>query len=183
MSRLAILSVWIGVLAISATVLAQAGPGGGGGGGGPVRIMGGPPNPAQFRQQQLDTIREKLALSDDEWNTLSPKIEKVMDAQRNAGTGAGMSFTRNFGGPKGNGQVVSSTGGGNMDTPAGKIMQELRKALEDPDAPADGVAKKLAAMREARDKARAELDAARKELKDSITPRQEAILVTLGVLE
>ena len=41
----------------------------------------------------------------------------------------------------------------------------------------------IAAMRAARDNARAELVTARKELHDACSQRQEAVLITLGVLE
>ena len=42
---------------------------------------------------------------------------------------------------------------------------------------------KLKTLREARDKARAELQTAQKELKEVLTQRQEATLVSLGMLE
>jgi hypothetical protein len=133
-------------------------------------------DPAQFRQQRLDRIKEQLGASDDEWKVLSPKIEKVMDVQRNTFGG--------FGGGRGRG---GGGGGGNADnqpqTPVAKASADLRTTLENKDAPADDIKTKLAALREAREKARAELQAAQKELKEVLTQRQEAVLVTNGMLE
>ena len=65
----------------------------------------------------------------------------------------------------------------------GKASADLRTALENKDTPADQINAKLTALREARDKARAEVAAAQKELKEVLTPRQEAVLVTMGMLE
>ena len=134
-------------------------------------------DPAQFRQQRLDRIKEQLGASDDEWKVLSPKIEKVMDVQRNSFAG--------FGGFRGRGG--GGGGGGGADnqpqTPVAKASADLRTTLENKDAPADDIKTKLAALREAREKARAELQAAQKELKEVLTQRQEAVLVTNGMLE
>ena len=68
-------------------------------------------------------------------------------------------------------------------TPVAKASADLSTALENKDTPAEDIAKKLAALREARDKARADLVAVQKELKDVLTQRQEAVLVTMGMLE
>ena len=125
----------------------------------------------------LDAIKDQLQASDKEWEALSPKIEKVMDARRNTATGAGMSWSSS------NGAAPVFRAGNTPDTPPGKAMQQVKTAIEDKDISNDEILKKLAAMREAREKARAELAAAQKELKEACTPRQEAILVTLGQLD
>jgi peptidoglycan hydrolase CwlO-like protein len=127
-------------------------------------------DPAQFKQQRLDRIKEQLGSTDDEWKVLQPKIEKVMDAQM-AGFGGG--FGRR--------------GGNNADntpqTPTAKAQAELRELLQNKDASADDIKAKLTALREARAKTKADLDAARKDLKEVLTQRQEAVLVTNGMLE
>jgi hypothetical protein len=130
-------------------------------------------DPAQFKQQRLDRIKEQLGATDDEWKVLQPKIEKVMDAQM-AGFGGG--FGRGRGG---------NNGGDNAPppTPTAKAAQELRELLQNKDASADDIKAKLAALREARAKTRADLEAARKDLKEVLTQRQEAVLVTNGMLE
>jgi Spy/CpxP family protein refolding chaperone len=62
-------------------------------------------------------------------------------------------------------------------------MSDLRAALEDKDVTADELVKKMTAVREAREKAKEELKKAQEELKATLTPRQEAVLMTLGQLE
>lgn len=129
-------------------------------------------DPAQFKQQRLDRIKEQLGATDDEWKVLQPKIEKVMDAQM-AGFGGGF------------GRRGGNNGGDNAPppTPIQKASQDLRTLLENKDASPDDIKAKLAALREARAKSKADLEAARKDLKEVLTQRQEAVLVTNGMLE
>src|SRR3982751_3067383 len=95
----------------SASVSAQPAPGqmrvvqGGGfvGGGG----VGG----TRFRPAQLEFIKNELGVSDDEWKSLQPKIEKVMDARLATTTGAGMGVSSQNGGAP-----VGKATGGNPNT-------------------------------------------------------------------
>jgi Spy/CpxP family protein refolding chaperone len=155
------------------------GRGAGGGGGGGVRVVGGVgARGAQNRQQTLDAIKEQLAATDEEWNALSAKIENLLDAKRGMQSGAGMSWSSINGRP-----AVFRVSEGNADTPVGKAMQAVRAALEDKEAAAEEITRRLSALKEAREKARTALDAAQSDLKRALTPRQEAVLQTLGVLE
>ena len=138
-------------------------------------------DPAQFRERMMNNIKERLGASDDEWKVISPKVEKVMTAQRDARAGGG-----GFGGFGGGGGGRRGGGGGGDQQPTtevGKASADLRTALENKDTPADDIAKKLAAYREARDKGRAALQASQKELKEILTQRQEAVMVNMGMLE
>jgi hypothetical protein len=172
-----LLAFLVGALVMPVCALAQAGGGGGGGGGGGNRGNRGNFDPAAMRQRFMDNIKEQLGASEDEWKVMSPKIEKVMTAQRET-RGGGM-----FGGGRG------GRGGGNnppADQPQSKIaqaQQDLRTAVENKSTPPEELTKKLTALREARDKADAELAAAQKELKEVCTVRQEAVLVMMGQLK
>lgn len=142
-------------------------------------------DPAQFRERMMNNIKERLGATDDEWKVISPKVEKVMTAQRDARGGGG-----GFGGFGGGGRRGGGGGGGGggaadqqPTTETGKASADLRTALENKDTPADDIAKKLAAYREARDKGRAQLQASQKELKEILTQRQEAVMVSMGMLE
>jgi hypothetical protein len=132
-------------------------------------------DPAQMRERYMNSIKEQLKADDDEWKVLSPKIEKLMNAQRDSRAGGG-GFR---GGRPGGGTPADNQ----PTTPVAKASADLRTVLENKDTPAEDIAKKLAALREARDKARADLAAVQKELKDVLTQRQEAVLVTMGMLE
>jgi hypothetical protein len=145
--------------------------GGGNNGGG-----GGNFDPAAMRQQFMDRIKEQMAAKDDEWKVIEPKLTKVMEASRATGRMGG--FGRGGGGGGNNGQR-----GGGTDTAIGKARQTLQDALDNKDASADDIAKKLTEYRDARDKAKADLVAAQKDLKEILTQRQEAVLVMMGQLE
>lgn len=176
MIRRMVAVLFVAALMIPAMAMAQGQPGGGrtqgqGGQGG----QGGRGNfdPAQMRERFNTMMKEQLGANDDEWKVLQPKIEKVQNAQRDA-RGGGM-----FGGRGGRGP-----GGG--DQPESKVStasRELRDAVGKKETSNEEIAKKLAAYREARDKARADLTAAQKELKELLTPRQEAVLVSMSMLE
>lgn len=135
-------------------------------------------DPAQFRERMMNNIKERLGASDDEWKVLQPKVEKIMTAQRESRGGG-------LGGGGGFGRRGGQGGGGDQQptTAVGIATQDLNKALENKDTPADELAKKLAALRDAREKAKAATAAAQKELKEVLTARQEAVLVTMGMLD
>jgi hypothetical protein len=80
-----------------------------------------------------------------------------------------------FGGPRGFGGP-----GGNAVT---QKLAELRTAWADPNSTSEQLMEKLGAVRSAREKAKAELAAARKDLLELLTPDQEAILVSLNYLD
>lgn len=140
----------------------------------------------EFQERFNTMLKEQLGTTEDEWKVLQPKIEKVMTARRNSGGGGGFGFGgRGGGGGGGRGRDGGGRDGGNDAdaSPVTKASRDLRTALENKDTPSEEIAKRLAALREAREKARAELTSAQKELKEVLTQRQEAVLVTFGMLE
>ena len=155
----------IALVAIPA--MAQPQPGGAPGGG----PGGGRFDPAQFRQRMMDRIKETLGSSDDEFKALEPKIDQVMTAQRDA-RGFGMGRR----GPGGGGDTAPTT-------PVQERTKELQDALDNKDTKPEDLKAKLAALREARVKARDNLVKAQKELSELLTQRQEAGLVMMGILE
>jgi Spy/CpxP family protein refolding chaperone len=152
-------------------------PGGGGGPGG-AQISGGAGGMMQHRKELLEALQEQLGATDEEWKSLSQKIEKVLDARQKTNTGAGMGWTSRNGGKPSFQPSTSSP-----DTPTGKAMREVRDVVPNKDTPKEQVAKKLASLRAAKEKAKADLDAAQADLRKSLTPWQEAVLVTLGIMD
>jgi len=141
-------------------------------------------DPAQFQQRMMDDARDRLGASDDEWKVLQPKIEKLMTARRDAFSGGGP------GGFGRGGRNRGGDGGGNRDSaggpPPSALMQatdELRTTLDNKNATAEDISAKLKAVREAREKAQADVQSAQKDLKEVLTQRQEATLVSMGWLE
>jgi len=134
-------------------------------------------DPAQMRDRMMTDVRDRMGVSDDEWKVIAPKIDHLMTAQSESrSSGGGFGFL--FGG---------SRGGGRTDreprNDVERASNDLQRALDDKGSAPEDIARKLAAYREARDRARANFLAAQKEIKDLLTQRQEAILVVSGMLE
>ena len=148
---------------------------------------GGNFNFEEFRKRMEDRIKTSLKVTDDEWAVIQPLIEKVNEKQRDASAGRG------FGGPGGTGGTRGGTTGGG--TTAGSTTstrperagtqerEALRTALEADGTSIDDIKSKLGAVRAVHQKAQTELAAARDELKKVVTVRQEAVLVSMGILE
>jgi flagellar motility protein MotE (MotC chaperone) len=168
----------------------------------------GPPNPEewrqrmeQFRQRMTDQMKQDLGVNDEEWKVLQPRIEKVQTlAMQSRGGMRGMSGRR--GGRPGEGPGDRPQGDRpkgdrpegdrpKADRPEGdrpqseveKKATELRTVLENKEAKPEEIKTALTALREARAKARQELETAQKELREVVSVRQEAVFVTMGLLD
>lgn len=164
-------------------------------------------NPEAFRAQMEERLKTSLKVTDDEWKVLQPLIEKVTTKQRESmGSrfgGLGSLFGRGRGGPGGGDNAPGGTSGaapasgapapggdrgGNRgdrggDRAGSAESQALRTALETDSTSADDLKAKLTALREAHKKSAAELAAVRADLQKVLTVRQEAVLVSMGILE
>ena len=148
---------------------------GGGRRGGPGGPGGG--NFADFQQRMNDRLKASLKVTDEEWNVLKPLVEKVQTAQRDSGAGRG------FGGGRGPGGGGTDPNAPADTRPGAAESAALRTALESDSTSADDIKAKLTAVREVRKKGAASLAVAREELKKVVTVRQEAVLVSMGLLE
>ncbi len=130
-------------------------------------------------KRMSDALKTALKVTDEEWTVLKPLVEKVQTAQREAGSGRG------FGGRGGPGRGGDNAGGTQpADTrPGAAESAALRTALESDSTSADDLKAKLAAVRAVRKKGAADLAVAREELKKVVTVRQEAVLVSMGILD
>lgn len=150
-------------------------------------------DPAQFRERMNERVKAALKASDDEWSVIQPLLEKVQEKQF---AGRGFGGFGGFGGRGGN-RTGDAGGGGtpaagapaadNNNRPRGgggsPESQALRDAVENESSSPDDIKAKLAALRDSRKKTAAELEAARTDLRKVLTLRQEATLVSMGILE
>ena len=132
-------------------------------------------DPAQFRDRMMSGIKDQTGATEDEWRAMQPKVEKIMGLQRDlrpmmSGFGGFGGFGRSRDG--GEGQQGGQPPQGFQ--PQGRVSEAqrgLRSALDDKNTPADELTRRLAAYREARDRAREELKETQKDLKAGINPR------------
>jgi Spy/CpxP family protein refolding chaperone len=138
---------------------------------GPPGGPGGPPGGfGGTGANRLDDVKKQLGATDEEWKVISTKLQKVISARqvlnsdpRSAGPFVG------FGGPATN--VIA------------QAQSELKTVLDDPKHTRAEMEQHVQAVRKARQKARADLDAAQKDLLPLLTASQEAMLVSLGYLD
>jgi Spy/CpxP family protein refolding chaperone len=142
----------------------------------------------EFRKRMNDRIKTSLKVTDEEWTVLQPLIEKVTEKQRDAAGSRFGGFGGGPGGTRGGNNTGGNTAGGGTDTTrperAGTAESTaLRTALENESSSPEDIKAKLAAVREVRKKGTVELAAAREDLRKVVTVRQEAVLVSMGILE
>jgi hypothetical protein len=135
-------------------------------------------NPLQMRQ-----IQEGLQATDDEWQVIEPRIEKI-ESLRRAIQGSRFGNRPRRGNPTG---VVASPVAPTVSpkgdpTELQTASQQLQEALNNKDTKPQELKARLAALREARTHALAELTQAQDNLREILTSRQEAVLVTYGLL-
>lgn len=135
-----------------------------------------------IQQQMMDYVREQLvATNDDEWTVIQGRLSKVIQGKME-------SAMSNMGGMRGmmgrnrandnSGARRGFAGFGQPDPDA----EALQKAL-DAKAPTDQIKAALAKLRESRKRKEAALAAAQDQLRQVLSFRQEATLVSLGMLD
>jgi hypothetical protein len=133
----------------------------------------------------MDDLKTALGASDDEFAAIEPKIQTVMQDQRDATPRFGFFGGRGGRGGRGGGGGFGGGFGGPTTEPSAvqTALQDLQTTLDDPNASPDAIKAKLETLRQARSKARQELAVAQADLKSVLTQRQEAVMVLRGILE
>jgi len=174
------------VLAISLCLgVALAQQGGRGGAARAAGGFGGMRDAGQMRQMMNERIKEALGATDEEWQVISPRLEKVTTLQRESAAGGGMRALfrgrGDRGGPGGRPQRADAPE--RERSAVEQAMSDLQQVVDDESAAADQIRQKLTALREAREKAKQQLVKAQQELREVLTLRQEAQLVLFGMLD
>jgi hypothetical protein len=132
----------------------------------------------EFRKQMSQQMQKDMGATDEEWKVLEPKIQKLTElGMKTRGGAMGSRFFR------------IGMGGADNEKPTAveTASDDLKKVLADKNATPDQVKKALTTYRDARDKskqdAKQELEKAQKDLREILTQRQEAYLVTRGLLD
>jgi hypothetical protein len=188
----------------------QGGPGGGMMQGGPGGQMGQSGQTGSQTQQgqgagfargqgmtseQMQTainqrLKEQLGCSDEEWKVIGPKVLKVYTLTSSQSRGLQMrsllgrsnNQSNNQGSNQGNAQGTATPNRASNIT-TDKTMEELQTLLQNQNATNAQIKKQLTEVRNSREKTQEELAKAQKELRELLTLKQEAILVSIGLLE
>jgi hypothetical protein len=134
-----------------------------------------------IEQRLMDNCREQLAITNDaEWGVIEERLSKVVHARleilaASLGMGGGM---RLGGGGGGNGP-----GGGFRGFGQASVETEALRSAVDAHAPASQIKAALGKYRQAQKLKQAELTKAQEELRQVISIRQEAVLVSMSLLD
>lgn len=150
----------------------RGGPGGGGGFG----------DPAEFQARMMENIRGQLKVKDDtEWKLIEGRVQKVMDARREVGMGAqGMGRMFRRPGGEGDDQARRRGPGGGFGEPSAEY-QALERAI-DSNASKEELKSAMAKVRAARKDKEAKLAAAQEDLKKVLSVEQEAVALSMGLV-
>jgi hypothetical protein len=124
-----------------------------------------------MRKHMEDEIRQDMDVTDDQWKAIQPKLEKVEELSD--------SLEHPHGPPRG----PDDQNDDEKVTPVEQAVRDLEDTLDKDNATDDQIKAKVEAVHKAREAAAADLKAARKELKEGLTLRQEAVLVARGILD
>lgn len=148
--------------------------------------------PEDFQARMLESLRERLDVTDDEeWKLISERLKKLTELRRSAGGGGGFGGPGGGpgrGGPPGGGGGTDTTGRGNRTAGGGRgpgggspEMTALSNAVRDklPDAE---IKSRLDRVRELRRDNEMKLAKAQEEFRAVLSVRQEAVVVVFGLL-
>lgn len=145
-------------------------------------------DPAQMQQQFMDFARNYMNFTNDqEWAAVQPLVQKVMDARRDTMSGLGNGYRKMFearrdqnGGDQNGGRRFR--GGGPFGGTPSPEYTALENAVDN-NAPAAQI-KDLLAKYQASEKAKQDnLKAAEDNLRQYLTPKQEAAATVIGLLD
>jgi hypothetical protein len=118
---------------------------------------------AQEHRRAIGDFKERLGVSDKDWTVIRPRIEKVYNLMHPL--------------------PQMRVGNERPKSEVERRSSELRELLRDEGAAADKIKAGLMALRAAKEKATRELVAAKRDLRQLMTLRQEAELVLSGLLD
>jgi hypothetical protein len=184
-----VLALVIGGLSFAQPQRGQRGEAGGQRGGGEAgQGQRGQFDRAQMQERMMERMMEQLSVDAEARPVFAPRLQRVMDLNRQTMAGGpggmfggGRGPGGQFGGPQGQRQQP-----GQADqelSPVQKARTQLQTTLENSSASPDQITRDLRALRAAQEKARQELAVAQKSLQEICTARQEAQLVVMGLLQ
>jgi hypothetical protein len=149
--------------------------------------VGAKPKSMGKDDKSLLFVKQVIGASDDEWPVLRPRVERVLALLREANAG------RDLRPPKPKEPKSNDAKRGDpppvpaaappATSPVDERSRDLLQAVANQQVPVGEVRSRIAAIRQARAKARADLAKAQEELRELLTVRQEAVLIVVGVLD
>lgn len=145
----------------------------------------------RMRERMSLAMKERLAASDDEWAVIEPRLTKVAELRMQGGFGGMRGLfggrERGPGGPGGPGAPEGRDR--ESDRPQRELSpieakaRALNEVVENKESTPEQIKAAMTELRAARVKQEQEAKAARESLREVLSLRQEATLVTMGLLD
>ncbi len=136
----------------------------------------------EWRGRMLEETRTHLGLSEEEWTLVKPRYEQVLELNRQlSGPARGMMLGMRGRGGRGDDRGPAQTQPQDQ-TALEKASTQLREVLEQPNSSPEQIQSALTSYRQVRIELEAQRKQAHESLRELLTVRQEAILVSTGVL-
>jgi hypothetical protein len=130
-----------------------------------------------FQQRELESVREQLQCTEDEFGAIEPYVRKVIQARTVIQISMGSAYRTV--GPG----INAALNGAGLPSELQQAIAELQAALDDKNSTPQTIQVKLQSLRDSRQLALANLKAAQETLRAVLTQRQEGSLVDLGLLD
>lgn len=138
-------------------------------------------DPEQMQKIMGERLKDVMELNDEEWKVIGPKVMKVVALSLQP---RGNPMRLLGGGPGMQRQSPARKINPNLQPDAvGESMQQLQKLLENKNTSTSEIKEQVIKVREARESIDQEKIAAQKELRELLTVRQEATLISMGLLD
>lgn len=135
----------------------------------------------QMENMITQLLKQMLGSTDEEWTVIGPKALKVYSLVSSQSTGVDI---RSMMGRTGNqGSQMRGNNRSSSTSTEDVALEELQTLLDSEETTITQLKNKISEIRNSREKSRQDLVKARKELRELLTLRQEATLITLGLLE
>ena len=156
-------------------------------------------DPSQMQKMIEDRLKEQLDISDEEWTVIGPKVIKVvtLSFQSRGNPIGAMRMILPFGnrpgrpGDQGTSDRQNRSQRRNMmpdflgagESEVDTAMEELQTILENKNADPKLIKQAVTKVRRAKEKGQREAATAKKELRELLSVRQEAFLISMGLLD
>jgi len=135
----------------------------------------------QMQDMISQSLKQMLGSTDEEWSVIGPMVLKVYSLVSSQSSGVQI---RSIMGRSGNqGSQMRGVNRPSFSSTEDVALEELKSLLESEETTNTQLKNKVSEIRNAREKSRQDLVKARKELREILTLKQEATLISVGLLE
>lgn len=135
----------------------------------------------QMQNMISQSLKQMLGSTDEEWSVIGPMVLKVYSLVSSQSSGVQI---RSIMGRSGNqGSQMRGANRPSFSSTEDVALEELKTLLESEETTNTQLKNKISEIRNAREKSRQDLVKARKELREILTLKQEATLISVGLLE